>query len=212
MDPSNSMSAAKDAHSFDPDLQPWERQPNETDDAYAMYVAYRDMPSRNMALFDQDPEHVSRGFTTKKAHNNSSRWSWAWRNAQYDRYLANVDVEELVRYRRMMHERHRRVARAGFSKMTQWVRNFDINRLTASEAIRLFEVFVRVEQMAAGTYEVLDQMPGHPDEQVGPVTIGDLIPGIDPSVEEDLARVLDRIIRSGDSVPGQEWKRWEPPV
>jgi hypothetical protein len=98
--------------------------------------------------------------------------------------------------------------------MTQWVRNLDVNRLTPSEAVRLFEVFVRVEQAAAGTYEV-DQLSssGDPGEQAaGPVTIADLIPGIDPSVEEDLARVLDRIAHSDDSGHGQEWKRWEPPV
>ena len=211
MDPSTSMSTAKDARSFDPDLQPWERQPNETDDAYTMYVAYRDMPTRNMALFDQDPGYVSRGFTSKQARHNSSRWSWSWRNAQFDRHMANLDVENLIRYRRLMNDRHRRVAAAGFAKMTQWVRNLDVNRLTASEAIRLFEVFVRVEQMAAGTYEV-DQTPTQQDQEpTGPVTIGDLIPGIDPTVEEDLARVLDRIAHSDDNGHGQS-SPWEPPA
>jgi hypothetical protein len=100
---------------------------------------------------------------------------------------------------------------AGFAKLSQWVKGLDVNRLTPSEAIRLFEVFVRVEQMAAGTYEV-DQTPTQQDQEpTGPVTIGDLIPGIDPTVEEDLARVLDRIAHSDDSGHGQS-SPWEPPA
>jgi hypothetical protein len=195
MDPSTEMSSAKDARSFDPDLNPWERQPNETDEAYAMYVAYRDMPTRNMALFDQDPSYVQRGFSARQARHNSSRWSWSWRNAKFDRYMANADLENLVRYRRLMNERHRRVAAAGFAKLAQWVKNLDVNRLTPSEAIRLFEVFVRIEAMAAGSYAVPDQTATQPEEEPPRQrTLADLIPGIDPTVEADLAKVLDQLL------------------
>jgi hypothetical protein len=68
-EPSN----AKDAYTFDPDLNPWERQPGETDDAYQIYVAYRDMTTRNMAAFDRDEQYVRRGWTTRSARNYSSR-------------------------------------------------------------------------------------------------------------------------------------------
>ena len=207
---STEMSTAKDAKSFDPDLQPWERQPGEPDEAYQMFLTYRDMTTRNMTLFDSE-QYTAREWSARKARHWSSRWSWGWRCAHWDRHMASVDAEELVRYRRMMNDRHRRVAAAGFAKMTQWVKNLDVNRLTPSEGIRLFEVFVRVEQMAAGTYEV-DQLPDRPGEQAaGPVTIADLIPGIDPTVEEDLARVLDRIAHSDDRGHGQA-SPWEPPA
>jgi hypothetical protein len=204
------MSSAKDAHSFDPGLNPWERQPNEPDEAYGMYVTYRDMQSRNLAVFDQEV-YLSREWSARKARHYSSRWSWGWRSAQFDRYMANLDVENLVRYRRMMNDRHRRVAAAGFAKLTRWVKNLDVNRLTPSEAIRLFEVFVRTEQMAAGTYEV-DQIPGQQEQgQAGPVTIADLIPGIDPTLEADLAQVLYRLASPDDSGQGPS-SRWEPPA
>jgi hypothetical protein len=39
------------------------------------------------------------------------------------------------------------------------VRELDVRTLTASEAIRLFAVFVRIESMAAGTYTVDDPDP-----------------------------------------------------
>jgi hypothetical protein len=42
------------AKSFDPDLQPWERQPEEPDEAYQMFLTYWDMTTRNMALFDAE--------------------------------------------------------------------------------------------------------------------------------------------------------------
>jgi hypothetical protein len=186
------MSSAKDAHAFDPGLNPWERQPGEPDEAYGMYVTYRDMQSRNLAVFDREL-YVAREWSARKARHYSSRWSWGWRNAQFDRYMAKQDVEELIRYRRLMNDRHRRVAAAGFAKMSQWVKELDVRSLTASEAIRLFEVFVRIESMAAGTYTV-DQTPTQPEQEApNPVTLADLLPGIDPTLEEDLARVLDQI-------------------
>jgi hypothetical protein len=109
--------------------------------------------------------------------------------------MANADMEQLVRYRRMMNERHRKVAAAGFAKMGQWVRDLDVKTLSNSEAIRLFEVFVRIEAAAAGAYE-LDQTPTQQDQENArkPTTLADLIPGIDPTVEADLAKVLGDII------------------
>jgi hypothetical protein len=193
---STEMSTAKDAKSFDPDLQPWERQPEEPDEAYQMFLTYRDMMTRNMTLFDSE-QYMAREWSARKARHWSSRWSWGWRCAKWDRYMASVDVENLVRYRRLMNERHRKVAAAGFAKLTQWIKDLDVKRLTASEAIRLFEVFVRVESMAAGTYTV-DQTPTE-QEQEAPnrTTLRDLIPGIDPTLAEDLARVLDQIANGG---------------
>jgi hypothetical protein len=109
--------------------------------------------------------------------------------------MANADLENLVRYRRLMNERHRRVAAAGFAKLAQWVKNLDVNRLTPSEAIRLFEVFVRIEAMAAGSYAVPDQTATQPEEEPPRQrTLADLIPGIDPTVEADLAKVLDQLL------------------
>jgi hypothetical protein len=206
------MSSAKDAHAFDPGLNPWERQPGEPDEAYGMYVTYRDMQSRNLAVFDREL-YVAREWSARKAQHYSSRWSWGWRNAQFDRYMAKQDVEELIRYRRLMNDRHRRVAAAGFAKFAQWIKDLDVKTLTASEAIRLFDVCVRIEQVAAATHELVDQVPGHPGEPAtGPVTLRDLIPGIDPTVEADLARVLDQITHPDDTGPRQERKPWEPPL
>jgi hypothetical protein len=97
----------------------------------------------------------------------------------------------------MMNERHRKVSAAGFAKMTHWVRSLDVTRLTPSEGIRLFEVFVRIESLAAGTYTVDQalqeegQLPAQPTQ-----TIADLLPGIDPSLEHELA---DLLLRIGDA-------------
>jgi hypothetical protein len=201
---STEMSTAKDAKSFDPDLQPWERQPEEPDEAYQCFLTYRDMVTRNMTLFDSE-QYMVREWSARKARKWSSRWSWGWRCAKWDRYMASVDVENLVRYRRLMNERHRRVAAAGFAKLSQWVKELDGKTLSASEAIRLFEVFVRVEQMASGSYEV-DQTPTQQEQEAHkPTTLADLIPGIDSTVEADLARVLDQLSHPDDNGHGQVW-------
>jgi hypothetical protein len=210
---STAMSQAKDAKSFDPDLQPWERQPDEPDEAYQMFLAFRDMPNRNMATFDQ-PQYLAREWSARKARHWSSRWSWGWRNANFDRYMANVDVENMVRYRRMMHERHRKVAAAGFAKIAQWVKNLDVTKLTATEAIRLFEVFVRIESMAAGTHTVDDETPTQQEQEVykPTVTIRDLIPDIDPRMETELAYLLDWLCNPDDPLPSANFDWLRNPV
>jgi hypothetical protein len=199
------MSTAKDAKPFDPDLQPWERQPEEPSEAYRMFLTYRDMPTRNMALFDAE-QYLAQEWSARKARKLSSAWSWGWRCAHFDRYMAALDVENLVRYRRLMNERHRRVAAAGFAKLAHWLRDLDVRTLTASEKIRLFELLVRTEQMAAGSY-TLDQTPTQPEpEPPKPKTLADMLPGIDPTLEADLAKILYQVSHPDGGGHGQAWK------
>jgi hypothetical protein len=62
---------------------------------------------------------------------------------------------------------------------------------------------VRVESMAAGSYEV-DQTPTEPEQDAHkPITLRDLIPGIDPTVEADRARVFDQLSHPNDGGHGQ---------
>jgi hypothetical protein len=104
-----------------------------------------------------------------------------------------------------MNERHRKVSAAGFAKLSQWVKDLDVKTLTASEGIRLFEAFVRIEQMAAGSYAV-DQTEQEQEQQPQKIqTLADLLPGIDPTLEEELAQVLLKLSDLDGSGNGQVW-------
>jgi hypothetical protein len=194
---STEPSASKFAQTLDPDIHPWERQPAEGDEAYQMYVAYRDMVERKLATFD-NPQYTDRGWHSRRARELSSRWSWGYRNLHFDRHLDAIAVEDQGRYRRLMNERQRTVARAAQSKLAQWVTGLDPKTLKPMEAARLFEVFARMERDAAGAAAPIGGLPIGDSEVPEPMpadaTLADYLPGIDPTVELDLARALDKLI------------------
>ena len=191
---STQLSSAANAMALDPDIHPWERQPEESTEAYAQFLIYRDMPEKRiLADFDRNPDYVAKGYTSRRGRELSSRWSWGYRCYKFDRFMGQQDLEELVRYRREMGERQRTIGRAGLAKMAKWVDDLNVGDLTPAEAARLLETFAKLEREAAGAYTI----PGNPDEiptgdnaPAAPKTLGDLIPGIDPTVESDLARAL----------------------
>jgi hypothetical protein len=80
------------------DLLPWERQPEGGELAYQAFRAWLDSDKRRVT--DHGPT----------AKNWSMRWSWSMRAHEYDVYMGRVDLEEQVRYRRKMNERHRKMA------------------------------------------------------------------------------------------------------
>lgn len=186
-------SQSKDAHPLDPDAHPWERQPDEPDEQYAMFVEWRDMEDRRFAVFDTDP-YLERGWTKRRAEQVSSKWSWGYRSFCWDRYLGQVDTEELVRYRRFMNQRHRNVARHALNKFATWLVGLDPATLKPMEAARLAELAVAMER-AAAQVEPLVVEDGDLDGEIEdtPRTLRDMA-GIDPTVEADLARALHEIL------------------
>lgn len=135
---SPSTTPGKLARNLDNDHPVWERQPKETDKAWAAFEAYRDSDDRKV---------TAHGPT---AGVWSSQWSWGYRAFEYDKFLARKDAEDLVRYRRKMNERQRRAASLAQSKVIQWLMQLDPSTLSASEASRWLEVAVKIERLAGG--------------------------------------------------------------
>jgi hypothetical protein len=192
------MSSAVDAKEFDPDLLPWERQPDEPDDHYAMFLHFRDLERRSLAEFTKE-QYQERGWTNKLARKLSSRWSWGFRCARWDRYMGQVDTEELVRYRRSMNDRQRNAARLAQQKIAQWLVNLDPSTLRPFEAARWFEIAVKMERDAAGVDAPTPPQPDGPTDPAehepgGAQTLAELA-GIDQSVEADLAVTLFEVLR-----------------
>jgi hypothetical protein len=132
------------------DLLPWERQPEEGELAYQAFRGWLDSDKRRVT--DHGPS----------AKNWSMRWSWSMRAHEYDVYMARVDLEEQVRYRRKMNERHRRMAAVAQSRVVKWLEGLDekaIARMSAADATRLWDVAVRIERMATSTVGAEEDLP-----------------------------------------------------
>lgn len=75
---------------------------------------------------------------------------------EYDVYMARVDLEEQVRHRRKMNERHRRMAAVAQSKVVKWLDGLDPARMSTADATRLLAVSVQIEQMATSAVSAED--------------------------------------------------------
>lgn len=126
------------AKNLDADINPWERQPGESRQAYAAFTAFRDSDTRKVG------EHGG------SAYKWSAEWHWGYRSYQWDLYQAQEEATAMVRYRRRMNERQRSTARLAQSKIIAWLNALDPSKLTAGEASRWLEVAVKIERLAGG--------------------------------------------------------------
>lgn len=152
-DPSSSARA----HALDPDINAWDKQPSETPDAYAAFVAYRDSEARMVG---------KHGYW-------SCVWSWGYRTHEWDKFMAAVDVKEMVRYRRTMNERHRTIARVALNKAAQWLQAQRTETMKLNDVVRLLEVGVRVERAASGADPLLEAAMNRSDNEDAPIGDGD---------------------------------------
>lgn len=144
---SREPSRAANAKQFDPDLLPWEKQPDETDAAYDAFRKFRDMMDRSLDKVATGAEGAP-SFGT--VGNWSSQWSWGWRAYQWDLHSARQEDEQMLRYQIEMNKRHRETAQLAVTKVAQWLIGMQPETLKPADAARWFEVAVRVQREAAG--------------------------------------------------------------
>ncbi len=201
------IGTGKMARDLDPDINPWDRQPWENEEAYAAFVAYRDTEGRR-GLFPPGPrpddswsEERAQEWRARRQwlKRNSAIGSWVVRCMEWDRHVARQDAEDLIRYRRSMNERHRNIARAGLAKISQWIVTLNPDSLKPSEAIRLLEVSARLEREAAGANLPLEDLPEGAEEAgvAAGETLGDVLRGpgaVSPGEQAALAERLHRLV------------------
>jgi hypothetical protein len=190
-------STAKDARPLDPDAHPWERQPDEPDEAYRMFVVFRDLTKRRLEAVVDAGKNEPKPWRAPYVRDMSSRWSWGHRAFCWDRYMGAVDTEELVRYRREMNDRQRTSARLAQQKLANWLLALDPSTLKPLEAARWFEIAVKVERDAAGV-DAHPTLPGEGEDEesegMKENTLADIM-GIDPTVEAEFALALHRMTK-----------------
>ena len=146
------------------DLLPWERQPEEGELAYQAFRAWLDSDKRRVT--DHGPT----------AKNWSMRHQWSYRAHEYDVYMARVDLEDQVRYRRRMNARHRQIGSVAQSKVVMWLNQLTDDKIAAmspADATRLLDVAVRIERAATpaavGDVDLSDPYSEPPENGLGSV-------------------------------------------
>lgn len=175
---------------------PGDRRPDESDQAWASFVVYRDQP----------PEHRSTRQVAKetgRSYKQISAWSarhqWVRRTAEWDAAQDRLFREDMQRERRAMARRHARIAGAVLGKVVEKLQTLNPEKLTAGQLAQLFDVATRVERQALGEPDRLE----HSGPDGGPIPIE-----IETNDELELAaelRIIGHILfdRLGETEPGQ---------
>ena len=171
------------ARTLSGDILPWERQTGEGEKAYQAFREFLDSDKRRVS------EHGP------SSRNWSSEWSWSHRAHEYDVYLARVDLEDQVRYRRRMNERHRQLGAVAQGKVVAWLNSLTEDKvasMSTADVTRLLDVAVRIERAATSAAD-LDDIPdwayGEPTPRDGSLKQRLIDAGLDVPMS-DLARLL----------------------
>jgi hypothetical protein len=180
------------AKPLDPDVLAWERQPNESHEAYTTFRAWLDSDERKVNDREKWGPNAGRW---------SAEWSWGFRAFEYDRFVSAEEAKALIRYRSKMNERHRAIARTGLAKVADWLLSCDVAKMKPAEVARFLEVASRLERDAAGAHVSLPESV--PDDAFAEeITLAELF-GTDPAREAELADVLYEMQLAGrDSASG----------
>lgn len=137
--------------------EPWERQLNESPQAFEAFAAYRDMgASRSLAK-------VSRVLCKSKAL--MERWStdhdWvkrvaAW-DAEKDRVARETQINDIVE----MRKRHAAIAKKMMDTADSALNNINPNDVSTNEIARLVEIASKLERISRGDVgDVIEEREG----------------------------------------------------
>jgi hypothetical protein len=164
--PTAVTSTAKQAD-LDPKLMPWERQPLESERAYAAFVTYRDQG---------DERSVRQVARTRELHETqcqrwSGRWRWSERVMAWDRHLGAVATKEKEKAVREMTVRHASLANAGLGVLQEPIKELirrissgelDLSKIPVGDLLRLvrqsaqaIKDLIGVERVARGVPETV---------------------------------------------------------
>lgn len=187
------------------DLDPWERQPRETDVAFQAFVVYRDLPDRRSCA----KAGKLLGKSSKLMEDWSAQHHWVDRVAAWDREQDRVARKATLDEIAQMHRRHANLAvtmlnRAaarlvGSDDPISPVTALDTSKLTATEVARLAEVGARLERQARGEPDKIELDVGVSEEAKS--AVDQLLEVLDRMGENLTAPTFTPFQGAGDSEP-----------
>ena len=116
----------------EPVVLPWDRQPQEPENAYAYFAVYRDLGRTRTVAKTAGEVNKSREYL----HKIAAGWRWVQRAQGFDREQDRMYSEALAERRREMAERHARLASALQSKLVARLQSLDASKLTPADIAR----------------------------------------------------------------------------
>lgn len=131
---------------LDPDLDPWERQPNETPHKHGQFTAYRDI-GRTRTLTE-----AAQRLTLAYGHvrNLAAQYRWRDRVEAYDRHLDRQYQAMWLEERRKAAETDAKILGAAIGKLAQRLTSLNAAELSPGDFIRLMDVAMRHRRVLFG--------------------------------------------------------------
>ncbi|WP_406321836.1 hypothetical protein [Streptomyces sp. NBC_00519] len=131
---------------LDPDLDPWERHPNETAHKHGQFVTYRDV-GRTRTLTE-----AAQRLTLAYGHvrNLAAQYRWRERVEAYDRHLDRQYEAMWLEERRKAAETDAKILGAAIGKLAQRLGSLRADELSAGDFIRLMDVAMRHRRVLFG--------------------------------------------------------------
>lgn len=166
------------------ELEPWEQQPNEGDRAYTAFCAYRALgPRRGLRQIARKVTRDGETVTIQQGEASlthiaawSKAWNWPARAHKYDVYLLELDRKTIEEERADALQRHLRTSRLIQDRAMRRlvgvegdnpVLALDPGKLTAPEVLRYIEIGQKLERLALGEPDTIQQHQGPDGEPLG---------------------------------------------
>lgn len=129
------------------DLQPWERQPDETPEAYRYFCYYRDADPA-----ERSQAHVQRKFGLSRTVvcRHSSNHRWIERAATWDFHIERCRLAKTETMQTEMASRHAEIAVVMLTRVKQRLARINFNKLDPKAIAAWLEVGVKVERLSRG--------------------------------------------------------------
>ncbi len=145
-----------------PDRQPWERQPNETDRAWAAFQVYYNMPPSERSHDAAYRERYKKGpnaHATKTFRTWSNHHDWKNRAGAWDRHLDDIERAVTEQERVEWRKDRRSLLRTFLTTVTQAIENFDptdvrMNQLTSAVEMITQEMRAEMDDLPTEKHQI----------------------------------------------------------
>lgn len=126
----------------------WDRLPNESSKAYAVFCIYRDLgPERSLEKLRQN---LDKPRSRKWLGDWSVKYNWVDRAVAYDDYIDRKKREEKEKAILEMAERHAKLARAFQQRVAERLRGINPSELSPSDMAKWLDIATKLERLSRG--------------------------------------------------------------
>lgn len=129
------------------DLAPWERQPDETPEAYYCFQAYRDTSPTERG-YHRVAKTLGISITTCTRH--GSNHHWVERAAAWDFHIERARLQQSEQYQSEMAARHAEIAKEMLTKVRARIAKLNWKTLDPKVVAQWLDVGVKVERLSRG--------------------------------------------------------------